>query len=137
VDIYGRKRRPFEKGGPSPNYRGRGAKPQVELTDPSELVNNVMKSQNIDDPITILMKMAIKDTNTLRMMKIPPKSVTPNMQKSILEGITKILYKPKSAAELKAAGNYNPDTETEQEDTGDDFAGDTFDAILDIPDNQR
>ena len=24
VDIYGRRRRPFQKGGPSPNYKGRG-----------------------------------------------------------------------------------------------------------------
>ena len=135
VDVYGRKRRPFQKGGPSPNYRGRGAKPQVELTDPAELVNTTMKSLNVDDPISTLLKMAYKDTNTLRAMKIQPKSITPNMQKSILENIAKILYKPKSAAELKAQQGYQGSGEGG--DDSDDHDGDTYDAILDIPDNDR
>lgn len=134
VDIYGRKRRPFQKGGPSPNYRGRGAKPQRELTDPAELVNSTMKSLNVEDPISTLMKMAFKDTHTLRAMKIAPKSITPNMQKAILENIAKIMYKPKSAAELKAQEGPSDDSDDSE---GDDFSGDTYDAILDIPDNDR
>lgn len=133
VDIYGRRRRPFQKGGPSPNYKGRGAKPRVELTDPSGLVDNVMKDIDIEDPITTLMKLAHKDRATLKKLKIQERAVTPNMQKSILENMVKILYKPKTAAELKAGQKAG-----EAEDQSDDIQAEAEEvSFLDLPSNDR
>lgn len=136
VDIYGRRRRPFQKGGPSPNYKGRGAKTKVELANPSDIVDNVMKDIGIEDPLTTLMKIVHKDRATLRALKMPEKSVSPNMQKSILENICKILYKPKTSAEIKAGLAANGQSEDSDESNGIEAEGIEV-AFLDLPNNNR
>jgi len=74
IDDWGVKRRPFEKGGPSPNSAGRGA--SKKIMSPEEII----KDNDYLDPLQLLMAYMNGDIDTLNKTrnkgyKIDPSSI--------------------------------------------------------------